>query len=135
MEHSIEEKGIVMICKYCGSEIPDESKICFVCNKTIQDDIKNDKQDMIQKISKENEDLYLMPYHFGRGFEKYKDIKRKFIFNIILSPILVVVLWFIFIYINPIIAVVVFGMAIVMIPKEMSAQYKVIKAKRKKDGK
>lgn len=97
--------------------------------------IKNDKQDMIQEISKENEDLYLMPYHFGRGFEKYKDIKRKFIFNIILSPILVVVLWFIFIYINPIIAVVVFGMAIVMIPKEMSAQYKVIKAKRKKDGK
>ena len=120
VEHSIEEKGIVMICKYCGSEIPDESKICFVCNKTIQDDIKKDKQDMIQEISKENEDLYLMPYHFGRGFEKYKDIKRKFIFNIILSPILVVVLWFIFIYINP---------------KEMSAQYKVIKAKRKKDGK
>ena len=68
-----------------------------------------------------------MPYHYGKGFESYKDVKRKFICNIILAPVLVLIIWMLYIYIHPIAAIFIILMTVIMAPKELSAQYKVIK--------
>ena len=122
-----------MICKYCGNEIPDGSKLCFVCNKVLLDVKAESRINKSQANSAEKR--YLMPYHYGKGFETYKDIKRKFIFNIIFAPVLLVVIWMLYLYIHPIAAIAVIIVTVIMVPKEMSAQYKVIKENKKKNGK
>lgn len=122
-----------MICKYCGNEIPDGSKICFVCNKVLANEKKEELIDKLDETKTEKEvDTFLMPSLFGGSIDSYKDVKRKFIINIVFLPVLLLFLWFVFIYVNPIIAI--FGAIIALVfgPSELKAQYKIIKDKRRR---
>ncbi len=69
---------------------------------------------------------------FGGSVDSYKDVKRKFIINIVFIPILLLFLWFVFIYVNPIIAILGAIIALVFGPLELKAQYKTIKDKRRR---
>lgn len=121
-----------MICKYCGNEILDDSDICFVCNKVLKN-----KEEIINKTedckTDNKSDYYLMPSLFGGSVDSYKDVKRKFIINIVFIPILLFFLWFVFIYVNPIIAIIGAIIALVFGPSELKAQYKIIKDKRRRN--
>ena len=53
--------------------------------------------------------------------------------NIVFIPILLFFLWFVFIYVNPIIAIIGAIIALVFGPSELKAQYKIIKDKRRRN--
>ena len=120
-----------MICKNCGNELPDGLDICFICDHVIKE-AENDKkietavEEEIPEFDESDLGYYRIPFH-PTMFMDYKDVKRTFICNCISIPVLIVFLVFVFIYFNPIVAIVAGAVAIYGCPKQMIAQYKVLK--------
>ena len=120
-----------MICKNCGNELPDGLDICFICDHVIKE-AENDKktetavEEEIPEFDESDLGYYKIPFH-PTMFMDYKDVKRTFICNCISIPVLIVFLVFVFIYFNPIVAIVAGAVAIYGCPKQMIAQYKVLK--------
>lgn len=107
-----------MICKYCGSEIPDDSRICFVCNKNI-----NNRENII--------DIYKIKESDRQDSIKiYKEAKKRFIGTIITIPFYFLVLWIGFMYINPIVSIISIIIAIILVSRDLKKQYNIMKGER-----
>ena len=121
-----------MICKNCGNEIPDGMDICFICDSVIKEENESEKTgteetEEIPEFDETDPGYYWIPYH-PCGFMDYKLVKRTFILNIINMPTLLLVCWGIYKYLHIIsIPILALAIAIYMGPKQMIAQYKVLK--------
>ena len=110
-----------MICKYCGNEIPDNSKICFVCNKRIYEITTKDlTQNHREEISKEE------------STKKYQKARNRIIGSILSLPLLVLVLWYGFININPWVSIIFVIISIVIIPTDIKLQYSIMKEEKQR---